>query len=303
MRLRPLLAAAAVVLSAPAVPAQTIWQFDGNITAQTGAGTLVYYQGATTSSVVSFGTASSFGLPVLPGGNAQVLSIPAFTPQQGLLQRPGTGPNGGGQYVNLYTMGFDVLIPNADAWFAFYNTADVNQDNADFFRRPSSLGGGIGITDTPGNTTGVTGGYDGTIAANTWYRIMFSMDLTTAGAGTLKKYINGTLVGTQTGFGGRDGNYSLYSSNEANPLFGTLLFTDGPPTEIAQTTPGFINSVLYSSSVLSDAQILAYGGPTAGGFPTPVPEPSALVLTGVAAAGLAWRRLRTARPLPQTPGR
>jgi hypothetical protein len=278
MRFAPLFLTS-LVLSAPAARGQTIVQFDGDISTQSGPGRLSYFNGATTSAAVGFGTASGFGLPALPGGDAQVMSIPAFGPTQGLFLRPGTGPNGGGSYINQYTMGFDILFPNSadpTKYASFFNTNETNANDGDFFRLPTSSGGGIGIS----------GVYDGTVNTGTWYRIGLTVDL--ANGGTLKKYINGTLVGTQTGIGGADGRFALYSENDA-PTLGTILFGDND----GDTLPAFVNSFLYSSEVLSDAQIAVYGGPTAVGF-TPVPEPSALALLAAAAGGLVCRRRRPA---------
>jgi hypothetical protein len=104
--------AAAVLLTAFAAHAQaTVFDFAGNLTGIGGPATASFYNGTTTSNVVSFGTASGFGLPALPGGDATVMSFPGFANNQGISLLPNTGPNGGSaSYINQYTMGWDVLI-------------------------------------------------------------------------------------------------------------------------------------------------------------------------------------------------
>jgi len=54
--------ASLVLLAETAFGGTTQFDFSGDLNATYGAGTLEYYNGATTSSVVSFGTASSFSL-------------------------------------------------------------------------------------------------------------------------------------------------------------------------------------------------------------------------------------------------
>jgi hypothetical protein len=67
-----------LVLSSNALAGATQFDFGGDLSATFGAGTLGYYNGARTSNTVSFGTASSFGLPALPGGDDAELSAECF---------------------------------------------------------------------------------------------------------------------------------------------------------------------------------------------------------------------------------
>jgi len=190
----------------------------------------------------------------MPGGNAGVMKFPAFTADKGLFLATGALPNGGGSYINQYTMIWDLLIPDVSAnWFSFFNSNDANSNDGDFFIRPD---GGIGIS----------GVYDGSVTSMQWHRIAASFDLTTS---SLSKYIDGVLVGTQTLSDGVDGRWSLYSANDIGD--GVLLLTDND----GDTNPGFINSFYFTDRAMSENEITALGGPNAVGI---VPEPSSLAL-------------------------
>ncbi|HEY1381637.1 MAG TPA: PEP-CTERM sorting domain-containing protein [Gemmataceae bacterium] len=271
---RRLFALAVLFAGAASAPAQTVVQFDGNIGTQAGPGTLEYRGGS--AGLVSFGTPAAFGIPALPGGTATVMSFPAFQQTEGLLFKNGASPNGGGQYVNQYTFGFDVLFPTIN-WMAFYNAAGDNADgnDADFYMNPS---GGVG-------TIGV---YNGTIGPNTWNRIMVTVDLAAAGGPTMTKYVNGAQVGSQTLSSGVDARWSLFSANDSTT--GTALFTEGDTSGV-YTVPGYINSFFFQDRALGGGEVAALGGPTAAGFAA-VPEPGALALLGATGAAAGLRRLR-----------
>lgn len=253
------------------VAGQTAWsaQFDFNapgFAPTLGPGSIEFYS-ATTAADVEYGTASSFGLPGMPGGDAAVMKFPAFAGNQGLLFKTGVGPNGGGAYINQYTMVWDLLLPSIPEWFSFFNSDDVNGNDGDLFMDSA---GGIGISSV----------YHGVVGVNTWHRIAASYDLTTS---TLSKYIDGQLVGSQTLSSGVDGRWSLYSVND--PANGLLLLADND----GETGAGYINSFYFIDRVMTGDEIGALGGPNAVGI---VPEPStwALLVAGGVFMGLGRRR-------------
>ncbi len=246
-------------------------QFDftaSDLSATFGSGTLEYANGATTSDAVSFGTASSFGIPALPGGDADVLSFPAFAQDQGLLLDSAAGPNGEGSYINQYTMIWDLLIPDVGAnWTGLYNTSASNSNDGEFFIRTD---GGIGIS----------GVYEGTINSNQWHRIAMVWDVA-----SMYKYIDGQLVGSQTDISGVDGRWSLYPTGGAEKTY-VLSDNDG------DTNSGYVGSFYFIDEALSADAIAALGGATAAGI---VPEPATLtmLLAGMFCAMLAARLRRT----------
>jgi hypothetical protein len=255
-------------LAAPAGAGYTQFDFNtGDLSATFGPGILSYFQNASAADV-QFGTASSFGIAALPGGNAGVMRFPAFAPDKGLFLKTAAPPNGGGAYINQFTMVWDMLVPNVSAnWLSFFNSNDANANDGDFFIRNSD--GGIGIS----------GDYQGKVNSGQWHRIAASFDLT---GPTLSKYIDGILVGSQTLSAGVDGRWSLYSAND--PLDGVLILADND----GDMNPGYLNSFLFVDRAMTLTEIAALGGPNAIGI---IPEPSSgLLLLASGAGWLLWRR-------------
>lgn len=234
----------------------TQFDFNGNLGATTGAATLGFRNGAATSDVVSFGTAGSMGLPALAGGDAAVLSFPGFAADQGFELEPASSANGGGDYINQYTLVYDLLVPASSAgWFAFFNTNYSNSNDSDAFINGA---GGIGIS----------GVYEGTVTLDEWHRIAFVWDVD-----SLYKYIDGVMVGEQLGISGVDGRWSLYTTDHGQV---TLILTDND----GDTNAGYISSLLFANEALDAATIASFGGPDADGA---VPEPTTLLLLGFGA--------------------
>ncbi len=105
----------------------------------------------------------------------------------------GINPNGGGSYVNEYTLVIDFKIPQIGQYYCFYQTNISNSNDGELFINPS---GHIGITGI---------GYSYCILdPNEWYRLVISVDL----GNSFNYYIDGQLI--QTGASqGIDGRYSL----------------------------------------------------------------------------------------------
>lgn len=219
------------------------WDFNsGNLAAT--VGTALTYRG-TTAAGTTFPTATIGGQP------AQVMSFPATTPTQGFVMTHGIAPNGGGVYVNQYTLILDVMYPTAShgKWRGLFQTNPDNTNDGDFFI-------------DPGNGIGISGVYQGTFLPDTWQRLVFVVDLTAA-TDKLRKYINGVLVGTQDSGFSFDGRWSLVPT--------ALLFAD----ENNETQAGFVNSIQIRSEAMLPADVAALGGATAAGIPLPTP-PAAL---------------------------
>ncbi len=219
------------------------WDFNSGSLIAT-VGTALGYRGDTAGS-------TAFTTATIGGQTAQVMSFPATTPTQGYIVTHGMAPNGGGAFVNQYTLIMDVMFPTASSgqWRVLFQTNPDNNNDGDFF---------VG----PGNGIGISGDYTGTVQANTWHRLAFVVDLTAA-TGKLRKFIDGVEVGTQDSGFTLDGRWSLVST--------ALFFAD----ENNETSAGFVNSIQIRSEAMLPADVAALGGATAAGIPLPT-APTAL---------------------------
>jgi len=238
------------------------WTFNsGNLSTALGNGTMSYAD-AQSGTLTTFGTTGG-GVPNIGGQAANFIHVPAFANLANgyHLTFNDTGPNGGGSYVNNYTIVFDVLVPSP--WpltyiVPFFNTDPGNGNDGDFYLYGD---GEIGIGG---------GGYSspGTLTPDTWYRVSF-----VASASTLSYYVNGTLVKSRAG-GGVDGTWSLYSNLDAGPDL--LLFNEGDNSG-QYTHELYLNSVAFIDHAMNATEIGDLGGPVASGI-LPIPEPTTLGL-------------------------
>ena len=172
-----------------------------------------------------------------------------------------TEPNGGGDYLNEYTMIWDVLVPDTAGWTPLFNTDPENGNDADFYI--NDLGAvGIGAL-----------GYsaEGTIQPNQWYRIAFVADLA---IGEVTYYVNGAQVHKRTGAPLTDGTFSLYTGQDAGP--DVLLFTE-PTGNFSHRL--LANSFLFVDRALAPEQIASLNGPAAGGIVLGTGAPPRLSVT------------------------
>lgn len=223
------------------------WDFNEGDLAPTVGGPITYADGAdgATAAGTTFGTTTELGIPGIGGEDAAVMNFPAASGPMGFYAPVG-GANGGegATKKNQYTMIFDILWPadSSNKWrsFAQIDALD-NSNDGEFFVNTS-------------NGIGISGNYTGTILADTWHRVIFSVDQS-AGANTISKYIDGAAVGVQ-GAGGFDGRWALQSI--------VNLLSDDTPSE-AQI--GYVNSIQIRNEAISAIEALALGGPTAAGIP------------------------------------
>lgn len=258
------------ILSSAAAQAEVTlsWTFDGDElsihSAAGGTGTLSY-KDAGTEAATAFGTTGVYP-PDLPDGPSGYIYHPQL-PNGGdagyQLAYTGVLPNGGGSYVNDYTMIFDVFIPRID-WTPFFNTEPTNGNDADWYVAPD---GALGI-----GFYGYTS--DGAIAPNAWYRLGFVHDTSN---GTVSYWVNGVNV-FNAAIEVIDGRFSLYSSLDAIPAHVNLHGEgDGSGN---YTNEIYMNNFLFADYAFSAERMRSLGGPTAA----PIPEPSSIV---IALAGLA----------------
>ena len=222
------------------------WNFmNGNLASAIGNGVLSYADGTVTSNLTSFGISDGATVPHIGGYPTRYMRVPAFTnPGNGYhVALTGSGPNGGGIYINQFTMIFDLLIPAPLGWTPLFNTNPQNANDADFY---VDANGRVGI--------GAIGfSANGAVTANVWHRIAFVADLT---AGLVTYYVNGTSV--FTGSASLDGRHSLYSSLDAGPDL--LLFNEGDASG-TYTHVCYLSSFAFTDRTMSPAEIQALGGP------------------------------------------
>jgi len=230
------------------------WNFAyGDLSPALGNGVLAYADGAVTANLTTFGTTDGTLVPHIHGQPAKYLHAPAFTGLGNgyLVTFADSEPNGGGAYINQYTMIFDVLLPGNINWFPFFNTNPKNANDADFY---VSDNGALGI-----GSIGYTAA--GLLAADTWYRVAFAADLA---AGTVAYYLNGNPV--LTGSAERDGRHAIYSNFD--PGADLLLFNEGDTSGV-YTHAVYLSSFCFIDRTLSAAEIQALGGPKAAGILAP----------------------------------
>ena len=228
-----------------------VWRFEqGNLTTSAGVGQLSYADGAATADLTTFETTDGASTPHIGGKPVKFMRVPAFTEAaHGYALTMPTTPNGGGGYLNRYTMVFDILIPGSVGWTPLFNASPVNANDADFY---VSNVGALGIGDL---------GYSAaeTIAQDTWYRVAFAADL---GGGKVNYYVNGQLVHARTGGSILDGRFALYTGQDAGPQ--VLLFSE--PTG-SYTHELLLHSFMFTDRRLSADEIKALGGPQPDGIP------------------------------------
>ena len=255
------------------------WGFDsGNLSTSLGNGTMTYADAQTTG-LTTFGTTGS-GVPHIGGQAASFIHVPVM-PNIGngyLLTLNDTGPNGGGAYVNQYTVIMDFLSPGAPNWTALFNTNPGNPsgNDADFYVASD-------------RSVGIGGVYSaaGLIASDTWYRLAFVMNAT---AGTMTYYLNGTQIATGSqGGSGLDGRWALFSN--LDPGADLLLFNEGD-TSGNYTHELYVNSIAFVDRAMTGGELAGLGGPSAAGILVPEPSSISIVLLGVLAGGIVRSRAR-----------
>jgi hypothetical protein len=186
-----------------------------------------------------------------------------------LTVNPNFVANGGGSYVNEYTIAMDyVQTSGLSSWNSLFQTGDTgNGSDGDLF---TDGAGHIGI--------GAAGYSTLTYNANTWHRIVLSVD----NGSFFRVYVDGTLFldGTPQAI---DGRFSLYTDH-------FHLFAD----DSWEDQWGLVGTVATWNRALTSSEISSMGGWLNGSAtPTPlyiIPEPATMSLLGLGALALIKRR-------------
>ncbi|HEY9211838.1 MAG TPA: LamG-like jellyroll fold domain-containing protein, partial [Ancylobacter sp.] len=227
------------------------FDFNGDMSASLGAGSIdiVDKKGDALEALTKFGTAASFSIPALSGGDDQVMFFPAPTEKQGFVVKPASGED----VIAEYSIVMDVLVPAGQGrYLSLFQTDITNSSDGDIFIRTNNSTGRAEIGG---------GGYDGSFAYGEWQRIGLVVDKAEDGTVTLHKYLNGTLVGSRVVDAER---FKLDGER------GFLLFAD----EDGEMSNAYVNSVSFTEGVLSAGEIAALGGAKAGGIFTSAPNPN-----------------------------
>lgn len=247
------------------------WDFENGNLLPTVGRSLVYFKGCLTScaenlaSETQFGPASSFGLPPINEVDPLVMGFPHTTQCTSYLFPHGAAPNGelGLGLVNQYSLIMDVYFKSADYvpqaapfdndWLALYTTYPLNDNDAVLF---------IHTTNNSLGHFGAYGGTEGSCPPDRWLRIAVVLDNT---SNTFTKYVNGVQLATQDG--GQE--LALHTTASTAGQDFLLLFADNDN----ETKSGYVNSIQVRDYAMTEAEVVALGGPTAAGIGFDDPPP------------------------------
>jgi hypothetical protein len=181
-------------------------------------------------------------------------------------------PNGGGSFVNEYSILVDVFSPAASrsSWRTIFQTNTANTNDGDYFiRNDTDLMGTASLTYSTNP-----------INEARWTRLVLTFDLDPVASSTvINAYLDGSLFFSHLSTSGelvRDGRFSL------DPTI--LIFRDNDGDNGALN----VGALAMWEGALSAAEVSALGGAGAG-----IPEPCTGFLAFAAAgAGLVRRRRR-----------
>jgi hypothetical protein len=213
------------------------WDFNGDVSSSTGGADL------------ELGAAAPASVPEV---NFDLADIGVDAAEVAIFGRGtyfkfthGFPPNGGGIYVNQYTLILDVMFPDrspSSGWAALLQTSTANAGDGDWFVNPGS---GLGIS----------GNYGGILDDGVWHRIALVVDNV---AGSFTSYIDGSQVEQiHTADDGDlvvDGRWSLDTT--------ALLFAD----QDGENAGGMVNSVQIRDTAMTADELLGLGGPDAAGI-------------------------------------
>jgi hypothetical protein len=232
------------------------WDFEfGDLTPTIGS-PLRYLDGDTglTQAGTRFGTTTALGQPDIGGEVANVMRIPGDLDRNiGYIMEHRIAPNGGGTRVNQYTLIMDVLVadqPSPGAASLLQISSVDNTDDGDLFWQGGNFGQG---------TDGYIG--RGTFTAGSWHRVVAAYDMA-ANPPVVTKYVNGIKQ--------NDWTTGQSLDNPRRALQPTaILFADGDQDERREM---WASSIQIREGKLTDAQIVALGGPSASGIPIATPR-------------------------------
>jgi hypothetical protein len=217
------------------------WDFSDGLRATIGSDLL--FNDEVSESDTLFGTTTSFEIADIGGEPAEVMYVP-FGSRVGYKLLHGIAPNGGGRYVNRYTLLMDVMrVGEGGASAIIQASPTKNPGDATFFWQGGNMGQGGG---------GYNG--DGTFTPDEWHRIGFAVDL--ADEKVITKWVDGVL---QDEWRPQNKDHIRRAMEPE-----TILFYD-----VDERSEWYVNSIQIFDGKLSDEEMEALGGPSAEGFEAP----------------------------------
>ncbi len=235
----------------PPVP-QWEWTFDSDTGAAALGDGLLDWSTANARALAAYEMTNGTTVPHIGGEPAGYVRFPAYSSQADFprLTFNGSVPNGGGLYLNQFTVVMDIYMTSPHAWLPLFNTNTSNANDADWYVADT---GALGI-----GALGYSAG--GAVAADAWHRIIFAADL---GAGVVSMYLDGTLVRQRTDTSLRDGRFSISTANDAGP---DLILANEGDTSGIYTREWLLSAFAFTSRTLSAAEAAQLGGPKAPGI-------------------------------------
>jgi hypothetical protein len=217
------------------------------------------------------GTVPGWSAGVSDEAGAQVRGVilTASGPTNHLRALHGIAPNGGGNYVNRYSVVMDILSPPASRslYRSLIQTQTANSNDGDYFLRDSDSR--VGVFDLT---------YGPAVDGSRWTRLVFTVDLQSVTlSSVLRTYLDGGAPYTHTAQP-LDQRFSLDPS--------VLFFAD----EDGENPPLYVGMLAVYNGPLSSYEVAALGGVRAEGL-FAAPQPTIEIIGGTARA--AW---------PATPG-
>ncbi len=190
-----------------------------------------------------------------------VITTPAANSANRFIATHGIAANGGGAFVNEYTIVVDLFSPIASrsSWRTILQTNQNNTNDGDYFIDPTNT---VGVSALTYSTTPIN--------AAAWTRLVVTFDLGTGVAA----YTDGALFHTHSAET-VDGRFSL------DPT--VLFFSD----QDGDDAPLNVGALAIYDGVLTPAEVAALGAAGAA-----IPEPTASLLGLAALGGMAGRRRR-----------
>ena len=174
--------------------------------------------------------------------------------------------NGGGDYVNEFTMIWDIRTDVTSDWIGLFNANLTNSNASELWLGPDgSVGKGSQYTDP------------GVVPQETWTRLAVTYHID--GGNTVRDlYVDGVLVRGDDIVSSVDGSFSLWTNEQEDPyqwcLFGAW---DG-----AMYLDAFkLDNFGYAGWAMSGAEIAALGAYDCDVIG--IPEPTSLILLGMGA--------------------